>query len=302
MARVVGPTGLSSFSGVSPECATLLSETKDCRSIRVLVDFATMVTGMTRRQTPEELELAKKKAELTTFESRLSQRELELATFQAELHAFERRYVRVVGIRYAELDEIEAQIAELLASQRPKDDKAGREAAEARAKAEESAQADGDAKDEKPVTDFKPSEDLKKLYREIAKRIHPDLTTDEKERARRNEIMAQANRAYEEGNEAKLRDILEQWESSPDTVKGEGVGAELVRAIRKIHQVEDRLVEIGKQITELKASELYQLKTKVEDTAKEGRDLLKEMAARLDSELADAKKQLSQVTGGSPER
>src|SRR5437867_3121215 len=100
-----------------------------------------MTTGIARRRTPEELELEKKKAELGELESQLSQRELELATLQAELHAFERRYLRIVGVRYAELDEIEAQIAELLARQRPQGDKAHREAAKARTKAEESAQA-----------------------------------------------------------------------------------------------------------------------------------------------------------------
>jgi len=252
-----------------------------------------MTTGLARRQTPEELELVKKKAELSAMESELSQRELELATLQAELHVFERRYLRIVGVRYAELDDLEAQIAERLARQRPKDDETRQQAAAARAKADESAQATGGVKDEKPATDFTPSEDLKKLYRETALRIHPDLTTDEKERARRNQIMAEANRAYEEGNEAKLRAILDEWESSPDTVKGEGTAAELVRVIRKIHQVQHRLAEIGDQIAQLKASELSQLKSKVEEAAKEGRDLLREMADCLDSELADAKKQLS---------
>jgi hypothetical protein len=254
-----------------------------------------MTAGIARRQTPEEVELEKKKAELSALESELAQRELELATFQAELHAFERCYLRIVGVCYAELDEIEAQIAERLARQRPKNDKNRREAAEARAKAEESARATGAAKDEKQPSDFKPSETLQKLYREIAKRIHPDLTTDEKERARRNEIMTEANRAYEEGDEPKLRAILEEWESSPDTVKGEGVGAELVRIIRKVHQVQKRLAEIGSHITQLKGSELCQLKAKVQGAAREGRDLLKEMADRLEREIADARIQLSKV-------
>jgi multidrug efflux pump subunit AcrA (membrane-fusion protein) len=71
-----------------------------------------MTTGIARKQTPEELELEKKKSELSALEAELSQRELELATAQAELHTFERRYLRVVGVRYAELDDIEAQIAE----------------------------------------------------------------------------------------------------------------------------------------------------------------------------------------------
>ena len=249
-----------------------------------------MTTGIARRQTPEELELAQKKVELTALESDLSQRELEFATLQAELHVFERRYLQIVGFRYAELDELEAQIAEETARKRPNEDKARRQATEARAKADESSKAAGSIQNQKPVTDFQPSENLKKLYREVAKRIHPDLTTNEKERTRRNEVMAEANRAYEEGDETKLRAILDEWESSPDTVKGEGIAAELVRTIRKVHQVRHRLDEIGKQITQLKASELSQLKIRVAASAKEGRDLLKEMADRLDVEIAETKK------------
>jgi hypothetical protein len=46
--------------------------------------------------------------------------------------------------------------------------------------------------------------------------------------------MAEANRAYEEGDEERLRVILQEWEGSPESVKGDGPGAELVRVIRKI--------------------------------------------------------------------
>ena len=74
-----------------------------------------MSVGLTKWQTPEEQELSRKLAELATLEATLAQRELDLATLQAELHAFERRYLRTAGARYAELDEIEAQIAEALA-------------------------------------------------------------------------------------------------------------------------------------------------------------------------------------------
>ena len=62
-------------------------------------------------RTPEERELEKKRSELATLEGELAQRELELTTLQSELYAFEARYLRVVGSHYAELDELEAQIA-----------------------------------------------------------------------------------------------------------------------------------------------------------------------------------------------
>jgi hypothetical protein len=42
-----------------------------------------------RRQTPEERELDRKRAELARLEAELAQRELDLATLQAEPRAFE---------------------------------------------------------------------------------------------------------------------------------------------------------------------------------------------------------------------
>ena len=41
-----------------------------------------------------------------------------------------------------------------------------------------------------------------------------------------------------------MRSILADWESSPESVEGEGVGPELIRVIRKIAQIQRRLVEI----------------------------------------------------------
>jgi len=242
-----------------------------------------------RRQTPEERELDRKRAELARLESELAQRELDLATLQAELRAFEGRYLRIVGVRYAALDEIEAQIAEAQARLNPGDSTAQRGAAQARAEAQESAQA---AKEAGPQLKFTPSENLKKTFREVAKRLHPDLTTDEKERTRRQRLMAEANRAYAEGDETRLQAILREWEESPESVTGEGPGAELVRAIRKIAQVEQRLRTIEAEMAQLKASELFQLEVKVEEAEAEGRDLLIAMAQQVDQQVAGAQKRL----------
>ncbi len=251
---------------------------------------------MTRRQTPEERELSRKQADLATLETELAQRELDLATLHGELRALEARYLRIVGTRYAALDELEAEIAETQARQRYKDPGAQERATRARAQAQESAQATGATFEPAQATEFKPSDELKKLYREVAKRLHPDLATEDEERARRTELMAEANRAYEEGDEARLRAILHEWESSPESVKGEGPGADLVRIIRKIAQAEERLKVIDSEMTELRASDLYRLKVKADEAQAEGRDLLAEMAAQVDQEIAVAEKRLAELT------
>ena len=139
-------------------------------------------------RTPEEQELEKKRAELATLEVELAQRELELTTLQSELRAFEAQYLRVVGVRYVKLDELEAQIAEAQVRLSPQDDKLQEQASQARTQAQESARTIGDRPEPGQPDKFQPSEHLKRLYRDLAKRIHPDLTTDEQERARRQRL------------------------------------------------------------------------------------------------------------------
>jgi hypothetical protein len=98
--------------------------------------------------------------------------------------------------------------------------------------------------------------------------------------------MAQANQAYENGDEAKLRAILEEYETSPETVFGEGTAVDLVRVIRKIAQVRRRLAEIDIEMEQIKASELFELKRKVDEGTKQGRDVLNEMASAIQAQIA----------------
>jgi hypothetical protein len=135
---------------------------------------------------PEQRELDTKKIELPTLEAELVQRELDLTTLFAELRTFEAEYVRIVGAKFAARDELEAQLAEVTARQRPHDLTAGRTAADARARARESAEA-AVLPDLLPAVSqpFFATDDLKRLYREIARLVHPDLTTDDRERERR---------------------------------------------------------------------------------------------------------------------
>jgi uncharacterized protein involved in exopolysaccharide biosynthesis len=111
--------------------------------------------------------------------------------------------------------------------------------------------------------------------------------------------MAEANLAYETGDEAKLRSILEEWKASPDTVEGEGVGAELIRVIRKIAQIQKRISEIEAEIQQLNTSDLYQLRAKADEAEKQGRDLLKEMASQVEQEIDAARNRLAAVAQNS---
>ncbi|HYL98924.1 MAG TPA: molecular chaperone DnaJ [Blastocatellia bacterium] len=253
------------------------------------------VSALSRLSSPEEIELEKKRLELAELEAELAEQELALATLRAELNAFERRYLSVVGSRYAELDEIQAQIAELRAQADPDDRHARGRAESAREQANESAHAVGGLSDqEQSRARFKPSQNLKSLYREVAKRIHPDLAADDEQRERRQRFMAEANRAYEIGDEQKLLAILREWENCPESIKGDGLGAELIRVIRRIAQAQHRLAGISTELERLMNTDLYRLWRRAEGAESEGKDLLAEMAANVERDIATARIHLSQ--------
>ena len=245
---------------------------------------------------PEEQELARKRDEQAAIESELAERELRSANLRAELGAFERQYLHHVGSRYAELDELKAAVAERLAQEQPANKRAQQAACEARARAAETQSTAGDKSEATPRA-FESSPEMKRLYREVAKRVHPDLTSDRADRAKRQQLMAEANEAYERGDETRLRKIFTEYEWSAEAVQGEGPGAELIRVIRRISQARGRLAEIEAELQELLRSDLYQLKVRLDEAQSHGRDVLKEMVQKVEDQIAQAKRRLENPPG-----
>ncbi len=257
-----------------------------------------MITELVPKSAGIELELGRKRSELAELEAELSQEELELLTLRTDLLDFQTAYLKALGPLYAELDRIEAENAEFRARLRPGDCQARRRAEQARAKAEDSARAAGQFRDTDPETRTKPTEALKKLYRDFAKRFHPDLATEEAERNRLEKLMAEANQAYAGGDEARLRQLAEQGEKAPETVRGNGPAAELERVLRKIAQVRERLREIADETAELKGSSLFQLWQRAQDASEHGLNLIREMAGFLNREIAKASRQTARFKTG----
>jgi hypothetical protein len=75
---------------------------------------------------------------------------------------------------------------------------------------------------------------LKSLFREVAKRVHPDLTSDETDRQRRGRLMAEANCAFEKADANRLTKILEECAPSAEAVDGAEGAEDLVGAARKV--------------------------------------------------------------------
>lgn len=244
---------------------------------------------------PEQLELEKKRKMLERLKETLADREEQMTDLRGELEQFEAQYTMEVGRLYAELDEIEAQIAEEELKLNPEDEEIKARAEEARKRAEESAEAVDEENWQACTQKWNPSPEAKKAYHNLAKMIHPDLALDDEEREKRTDLMAKLNDAYSDGDQNLLNKLVEEYRDSPDLVKGDSVGDDLIRLIRQIYQVTRRLKELRAEKLELELSELFVLQVKVRSEQIEGRNLLKQMAERTKTHIKKAQRRLANL-------
>jgi hypothetical protein len=243
---------------------------------------------------PEEIELDRKQRKLERLKERLAFREEEMTELRAELAQFEANYTMEVARLYADLDDIEAKIAEEELKLNPDDEEIKKKAEEARRRAEESA-IDEDEVWQACSNKYNPTPEQRKAYHKLARLIHPDLAIDEEERERRHTLMARLNGAFSEGDEKKLKQLVEDYRDSPDLIRGESIGDDLVRVIRQIAQVTSRLKTIRAERAEIEISELFVLREKVRLEQLEGRNLFRQMAERTKTHIKKAERRLTNL-------
>jgi len=244
------------------------------------------------QQTPDVAALLDKREQLATVRTALAERESELAEIRAQLKTFEGRYLRQVGALYAELDDLEARIAEREVDLYDSDS-ARRRAEEARQRAQETRDAAfGDAHE---AEEFDPPPSLKTLFREVAKRIHPDFARDDAEQKYFTLLMARANHAYSRGDTETLQRLLDDHREIHASIADEGALAELLRITRQIRHAERDVATLDAERHTLLSSEIAQLHTDTEAAAREHRDLLTELATSLREQIADARRRFELV-------
>jgi hypothetical protein len=256
---------------------------------------------------PEAEELARRKAQLLVFSEELQRRERDLDAYRVELHHFETRYRKTLGGRYARLDELadllDASRDEAAGGQRPApdpEDPADRYPGQGLPGGGQN----WDWGEREPEPEPRPviGEDAKRLFRQLARIIHPDLAGDPAERERRTNLMVAANLAYEQGDVAALEKLLAEWERSPEAVTGSGALVELERTVRRIAQLQTRIDAIDEELAELEASAMGWLRRRTEKAAREGWDLLAHMVRELDRQILEAEVELERraAAGGTP--
>jgi hypothetical protein len=232
-----------------------------------------------------ENELEDLHARLMQLEGQLGDRHDEVGRTRADLDAFRVRYRHEVGLLHEELDRLELALAE--AELGILTDRLGETAESPPA----SPTADRIEASPRFTTDA-----IRRLFRDVAKAIHPDLAQDAKARDRRHSLMIEANRAYAVGDEEQLRAILQAWERSPEAVQGTDQEAMRLRLVRRIDQSEEQLEALAADLTAMQESSLWKLKAMVDDEAAKGKDLIKDMIRRLKRDILVATNRLDALT------
>jgi hypothetical protein len=244
------------------------------------------------QQSREAAQLQDKREQLANIRATLAERECDLAQIRVQLKTFEGRYLRQVGILYAELDDIEARIAEREVDLYDSDSARAR-AEEARRRAEETHDAAFGAARE--AEEFDPPPNLKTLFREVAKRLHPDFARDDAEQKYFTLLMARANQAYSRGDIETLQRLLDDHLEINAVGIGESAAAELLRISRQIQQAARDIAALDVERHTLLSSELGQLHLDAEVAAREHRDLLTELGTSLREQIADTQRRFETV-------
>jgi hypothetical protein len=247
-----------------------------------------------RLKTPEEVELDRKQRELKRHQIELGDWERMFTNIKAKIRTFEHLYEDTVGGRITVLEELEWQLNGILG-------------------AEKTSPRQEPLSDEQMFNHFHHTTDLldeedestpdtssmsiKSLYRGVAKAVHPDLASDEADRLRRQELMAIANNAYESGDRRSLEELFLDWEAGTGTVSGKDVASELVRVIRQIARTQQNIHAVILKIDELKQTDIYRFKLRVAEAREDGIDLLAEMVAKADDDIALLRRRLSLLRG-----
>src|SRR5829696_6076569 len=221
-------------------------------------------------------------AEAERLVALLEERRAELSALQEAFREFKERYARTVGGRLAELAEVEAEI------RRAEARLAGLE--------EDEAEEEGRPDFEGTAPSAAPGRGgLRKLFWSVARMFHPDHAADEEEARRRHAIMAEASRAYRDGDVESLSTLLDDEQLQSYCASGardevpEGAAARLV-------YLKEELITIEFGIKRLRQDRLYHLMLKAADEAREGRDALAQMAASVTRKIAKARNRLAHLS------
>lgn len=129
---------------------------------------------------------------------------------------------------------------------------------------------------------------LKKLYRQLARRFHPDLCDNEADRLHRTALMIAINAAYAAADLTRLEQLALEPDSITGTFHYDSLQQQAAALIKEINRLQKRLDEIREELRHLQQHRSSRLMRRVEKAAAEGRDLIADIAHDLREKITQA--------------
>lgn len=224
------------------------------------------MSQLERIVTSDELEYAARQVTIQTRRLRIAELQDELGTLSVSLNEFERQYRAKIGNLQSDIDRLRKEIVDyrdriallktrianrdsLPIDPPPFDDDHDGPDPEFEREAR---------RKRRPPIDPETAEALRTVYRQLAKRFHPDLATTPEERLRRQEMMLRINDAYAERNLAALESIARETEQNDPLFGFRPIIERLAWATLEINRLDIAIVGLEGQITTLKSSRTYE--------------------------------------------
>jgi hypothetical protein len=239
-----------------------------------------------REMKPEEEELIIKGQILKDLENDLLTGDFFLSQIKKELYLFENRYNEIVGLQYSKLERLKSDLRSIIDTYAEKENSIrsfspGKFSPE---KMQEHYE-----EDIAPSSAPNGSQSLaaKNLFRQVAKAIHPDLSNDENDRVIREELMKRANIAFLNNDVDRLLQIMNEWENIPEQIRGNDPGSSLIRTIRKIAQIKERIQKIDEEKMSIVRSDIYRFYQKDLKMRNNGGDLLQAISIEVNKNIEE---------------
>jgi len=261
--------------------------------------------------------------EIFIWETRLSEKEkkvsdlsIQIQNLKIALNLFLGEYNSKVGVLYISLDKIKLRIKEYqsrinLAKDKklsPDDlnnieEEVKKSFSQERSKVENLESETSDSSEEydknletekEKYLDRKSLEKQKKLYRKLALRFHPDRAKNEKQRKEFEKIFPEINEAYQNGDLDTLKKYMKQAEREEQIAKE--IPEEKLARLKKDYEIILVIIlKIQRELEDLKTSETYKLKKKIDQAKEKGRDLIQELATTINLKISENQKILDKL-------
>jgi len=251
-------------------------------------------TGINWRERVRELEalLAELRPRLIDAETQLADRLAAISAFEYQVRARLEALSRRLDALQGEIDRLRSQLRHYQEDLFEWDDELPPATREQRWRFDDQGGASAGAyryraavETPRPVLQAEQQAALKQLYRQLARRFHPDLALDEGDRAWRTDLMMAINAAYAAGDLAGLQQLADEPDRAPRAAQSD---EELAAALqREVDHCRRRLTEITAELATLERHDSARLLRRAERSAAEGRDLLGELAADLRRRIAE---------------